>query len=226
MQYFNNLPVININDSQFRNLFKRVVINEIREDQLRNYRIQDYETLPSIANKVYGSPDYWWIIALLNNISDINFDISLPTEQIEFIATELATEKYYANSILQASIIQLTPEMLEMDIVFNNTEADDYVVILSLQANNTTLGDLTNVEYGYQKIGVNSFRIVVEDTLSTPINIGYAVFKQTDPIEELNMELFVEYFDKLLREADDKRIIRLIKEQDVGYFYHQIFISS
>lgn len=225
MKYFNNLPIIDINDLQFRNLFKRVVVNQIREDQLRNYRIQEYETLPSIANKIYGTPEYWWVIALLNNISDINFDISLPTEQIEFIATELATEKRFSNSLLQSSIIQISAAVHEYEITFINETNSDYIVLMTPVADGEQLELIKDVEFGYEKINNTTFKINIQDNIPIFFHMVYAVFKIPEKTENVNTAMFVEYFDKLLREADDKRIIRLIKEQDLGYFITQFLLA-
>lgn len=225
MKYFNNLPIIDINDLQFRNLFKRVVVNQIREDQLRTYRIQEYETLPSIANKIYKTPEYWWVIALLNNISDINFDISLPTEQIEFIATELATEKRFSNSLLRSSIIQISAAVHEYEITFVNETNSDYIVLMTPAADGDKLELIKDVEFGYEKINNTTFKINIQDNIPIFFDMVYAVFKIPEKTENVNTAMFVEYFDKLLREADDKRIIRLIKEQDLGYFITQFLLA-
>ena len=38
--------------------------------------VKQYDTLESLALKYYGRPDYFWIIAMYNNINDAFCDIS------------------------------------------------------------------------------------------------------------------------------------------------------
>lgn len=40
------------------------------------YKITQFDTLESIALKCYGRPDYYWIIAMYNNIIDVFEDIT------------------------------------------------------------------------------------------------------------------------------------------------------
>lgn len=40
------------------------------------YKVQQGDTLDSLALTYFNSPDYWWIIAFMNNISDSFINLS------------------------------------------------------------------------------------------------------------------------------------------------------
>lgn len=222
MKYFENLPIIDINDKQFRNLFQKVVIDTIEDNELINYRIKDYETLNSISYDLYGTVDYWWVIALLNNIQDISFDIPLNNEQIETIANDLATEYTFSNSILTSGSFDLTigtiisEGITIKEISFRNDDKQDYFVIITPIIDD--LNDIENLgEYGYRKINPTTFQFIVGSSPNTQ-QFTYAVFAKPKEQSIVNTSNFVKYYNALLNESDVKRNIRLIKSGNLNHF--------
>ena len=92
MKYFEQFNIVNINDQKLRDLFFKVYVDNIETNQIVNYELSDYETIKDVAYNFYGETSLWWIIALLNNVYDINFDWVLTNEQIENIASEKVIE--------------------------------------------------------------------------------------------------------------------------------------
>jgi hypothetical protein len=216
MKYFENLPVVDVNNQEYRNLFRRVVVDYVKDDQLINYKIKDYETLPSIAYNLYGSPEYWWVIALLNNIHDINFDTPLPTEQLEYISLELATNYTFSNALLQTGQILLSAGSQSIDINFRNDSLDKYVVMITPNIDTSDLIELG--DYGYEQINPTTFRLRISNILTSNIYFTYAIFVEPEQNSTINTSEYTQYFEELVSEADAKRTIRLIKSQDIGQF--------
>jgi hypothetical protein len=102
MLYFEHLPVINYDSAdteeiaKLRNLFFRLDITNIDKDYTRIYRINGESRLDLISQELYGTTDYWWIIALINNIHDIIFDLPLNEELLKQVATDRTLAVYPA----------------------------------------------------------------------------------------------------------------------------------
>lgn len=79
-----------------KNLFRRVRfrdnLNALYVASTR-YTIQTGETPEIISNRVYGSPEWYWTILILNNIIDVHND--WPVSDYEL---DLAIEKKYGNT--------------------------------------------------------------------------------------------------------------------------------
>ncbi len=223
MKYFEHLPKIDINNEEHRNIFRKVVVDYIKEQQLINYRLKDYETLPDLSYKLYASVDFWWVIALINDIYDINFDIPLPTEQIEYIAEELASHYHFENSLIQSAIITIDVETESITIPFLNVTESEYFVALLPFADEIGLQNI--VEYGYEQINNESFKINFASPLLANIQMCYGVFKKPYMVKEIDSLEFNDYFTKLLREADTKRNIRFIKAQDLSTFLTKFLLE-
>lgn len=65
------------------NISRSIFVESIDKTKLTRYRIKSNETLYEISTRLYGIPDYFWIIAQLNNIqypdlrhlmTDLEFD--------------------------------------------------------------------------------------------------------------------------------------------------------
>ena len=74
-------------DGQFINypdIFRRVGKNKYLENQLYldRYTITDGEKPEHIAHRLYGNPQYHWIILLTNNIIDVYHDWPLSTHDL------------------------------------------------------------------------------------------------------------------------------------------------
>jgi hypothetical protein len=58
------------------------------------------ETLFSVSQTLYGTQDYWWLIAVINGIYDIYFDIALSNTVIQEIADDELSDGYSASDLL------------------------------------------------------------------------------------------------------------------------------
>ena len=63
-----------------RYVFRKSIIDDI--SMFSYWTIQNHETLFSISDMLYGSPYYFWIIVLLNNMSDPLYSWPLNEEQL------------------------------------------------------------------------------------------------------------------------------------------------
>ena len=93
MEYFNFLPKITYdNIYTIRNLFYKYYFSEtIPSEYLYSYILADGESLESISFDVYNDINYWWLLAIINDIRDIIFELPLQTEVLQKIATDQST---------------------------------------------------------------------------------------------------------------------------------------
>lgn len=86
---FNNIqPVV----TNVKNLFtKYEILFEYKKnvDLILSYKVQDNEFIENVSYNVYGSPEYWWIVVVFNNIKEPFKDWPLTQDQIISIATKL-----------------------------------------------------------------------------------------------------------------------------------------
>ena len=93
MKYFDFLPTITY-DGEYtvKNLFYKYYFSEpIPNEYLYNYTLQDDETLESMSYEVYGDPVYWWLLAMINDIRDVIFEMPLNSTILQKIATDMST---------------------------------------------------------------------------------------------------------------------------------------
>ena len=84
MLYFDNLDKITYDGNAVRDIFDRVLINEISDAYISYYNVsQGHKSLYMISYSLYKTPQHWWILALLNRTFDLVFDMQLPEEIIE-----------------------------------------------------------------------------------------------------------------------------------------------
>lgn len=99
--YLNNLSIsgstYSFNNSQpvtatVKNLFNKydIVFNYRNNIELiLNYEIKENETIELVSYNVYGDVQYWWIVALFNNIQNIFSEWPLNEDQLKIVATSL-----------------------------------------------------------------------------------------------------------------------------------------
>ena len=76
---------------KFKNLFyKYHLATAIEEKYLQVYKITDGETLEDISNELYGDPEHFWTIIIVNDMLDPIFDLPLPEESIQEIARDMS----------------------------------------------------------------------------------------------------------------------------------------
>lgn len=82
-------------DSQhlITNICQRVAASadaKTNQTVLYEYEIEEGETPDIISNKLYGTPNYWWVICLINNVHDMVNDWPMTYDEIE----ELIARRY------------------------------------------------------------------------------------------------------------------------------------
>ena len=249
MRYFELLPIIDINNQQFRNLFKKVFVENMEDNQLIDTRINEYDTLTAISYNLYGSTDYWWVIACLNNIQDINFSIPLTNNQINTIAQENSTNYTFDNSIIISGNFALSGAenrngIFYKTIVFDNDEEIDfYPHITPYIQDDENYGSFEYLgEYSCFKSSNNSFTVMMligmlpPDEHSTEeyieiynkvlnITFSYVVFAKPDKSSFVDNNNFAKIYEILLKDNDKKRNIKLIKPSDLPKFL-DMFIEA
>jgi len=81
--YFDNLDIIVYENTPLKDLFKRYKIVEADIlNYLKEYFLQPEETFEEVSFRLYGSNDYWWVIALVNETFDPLFDCPLDNESL------------------------------------------------------------------------------------------------------------------------------------------------
>ncbi len=90
MFYFNNLPIISYNGDTIRDIFKEIVIvSELNNDWFSYYRMNEGQTLHDVSYELYDNISYWWLLAIINNIKDIHYDIVFNDEILQKLAKDL-----------------------------------------------------------------------------------------------------------------------------------------
>ena len=85
-QYFKNHPLINYNGQQMRNLLSSAQITKEVLASTTNflpYKIQEGDTITSVAFNYYGSVDYAWLVLFSNDATDIYSFWPKTEEQIQ-----------------------------------------------------------------------------------------------------------------------------------------------
>lgn len=101
MKYFRLLPTINYGDAVLRNIFNKYILTSPIENKYLFTRIlNEHETLKDIAYDEYGDPELWWVLAIINDIRDIIFDLPLDDDTLQNIARDMATENGSLNTAL------------------------------------------------------------------------------------------------------------------------------
>ncbi|MDX9694586.1 MAG: hypothetical protein RBT49_02245 [Bacteroidales bacterium] len=90
MFYFNNLPSINYGFDTIRDIFKEIYVeSELNNDWFSFYRMSDEQTLHDVSYELYGSINYWWLLAIINGIKDVHFDTSIDDNILQKLAKDL-----------------------------------------------------------------------------------------------------------------------------------------
>lgn len=132
MFYFDNLPIVNYDSAdteemaKLRNIFYRLSISELRDDYTRFYRIDGNKRLDNISQELYGTPHYWWILAFVNNIQDIIFDMPLNEELLQQVATDRTITEY--GSLVAPGALVYRAEQLEELVAENDDKRKIRVV--------------------------------------------------------------------------------------------------
>lgn len=100
MLYFENLPIIDYDydnteqTAKMRNIFFNLNLSNMDPEYLQYYRIDGYKRLEDISFELYGTTNYWWLLALVNDIKDFIFDLPIHEEILQSVAAERTVAKY------------------------------------------------------------------------------------------------------------------------------------
>lgn len=114
MEYFRLLPKINydVKNYTIRNLFQKFDFTEAISDKyLYNYTLKDEENLETVSFDIYQDPIYWWLLAIINDISDVIFDLPLSTE----ILQRIARDQSMVNDVLDLELFSINYDILEKE---------------------------------------------------------------------------------------------------------------
>jgi len=104
LQYFSNLPTLEYTISsisstaKMKNIFFHLNIILDDNEFIDIYRIDGIKRLDTISFELYNKTDYWWILALLNKIDDIIFDLPI-SEEILYLIAKDRTKKIYGDDV-------------------------------------------------------------------------------------------------------------------------------
>ena len=99
-QYFSQFPLTNYNLSgvngntiEVTDIFRRVKARSKLADNITlfdKYDVQEGESPETVAYKIYGSADYFWVVTLVNNIVNRYYDWPLD----EYVFQQYVADKY------------------------------------------------------------------------------------------------------------------------------------
>lgn len=104
MELFKNLPTINYNGKTLRNLnFRPKLIEDINieSEAFYPYVVKEGERIDTVSYLYYDSPDYVWLIMLINDIIDPYHDWYLTTRQLE----KKVIKKYGSVAAAQSQVL-------------------------------------------------------------------------------------------------------------------------
>jgi hypothetical protein len=136
-QYFETFPNRvydlegNGNGTLVKDIFRRMKVRDNVKNNLAlmaTYDVQDGDTPETISYKHFGSTDYFWVICLMNDITDRFYDWPLTNSAFE----EYVKQKYdnpqaihhYEKDQLSGSTTGNGPADYEHKIEVNSTDAD------------------------------------------------------------------------------------------------------
>lgn len=112
MKYFKLLPVIPYGNAELRNIFNKYVLQTpIEAKYLFTRLLKDDETLEDIAYDEYGNPELWWVLAIINDIRDVVFDLSIDEDALQTIAKEMST----TDGVLDTTLYIRNYELLQVE---------------------------------------------------------------------------------------------------------------
>ncbi len=94
MKHFENLPTITYSPTnlettvEMKNLFYTLDIIIQNNNFIELYVIEGVKRLDNISYELYDTTEHWWILAKINSINDIIFDLPLEEEVLRKIAED------------------------------------------------------------------------------------------------------------------------------------------
>jgi Tfp pilus assembly protein PilE len=152
-----------------------------------NYTIRDGDTPEILSAKLYGNPEYHWIIMMLNDIVDIENDWPLQYNAINrFIEKKYSAPEYADTSNTEVS-----------GVVWSQQNTQSYYKVLTTTHNgNDTIKEFEIDEQSYNDLQFSQ----TDKTLSDGNTITVKISKKTKSYYEYENEL-----------NESKRIIKILK---------------
>lgn len=94
MQHFENLPTITYTPSNvdstasMKNIFNTLEFTINNNNFVELYVIEGIKRLDSISFELYDTTEYWWILAKLNSINNIIYDLPIDEGVLRNVATD------------------------------------------------------------------------------------------------------------------------------------------
>jgi len=196
-KYFSYFPkTIYTLDSSNADAVTSIVSRFAFESSFRNntavyyeYNIQDSDTPEIIANKFYGDSEKHWVVLMLNQIVDPQFD--WPLDQRTIIS--FINEKYSANASVGQSGITWAQ---------GNTHSYYKIETRTTNSTNTELQTKLQIDANtYANVAATTTNLTLEDGNSITIKVS----KETKS-----------YYDYEVEQNETKRIIKLLKPEFVS----------
>jgi hypothetical protein len=197
-KYFNYFPktVYSLDDTNNVDVVTSIVSRFAFESSFRDntavyyeYNIQDSDTPEIIANKFYGDSEKHWVVLMLNQIVDPQFD--WPLDQRTIIS--YMDEKYSAN----ASVGQSGVSWAQANI-------HSYYKVETRTTNSTNTDLQTKIQVDantYANVAATTTNLTLEDGNSITIKVS----KETKS-----------YYDYEVEQNETKRTIKLLKPEFVS----------
>lgn len=90
---FNNIQPIKV---KLLNIFEHISILEKFKQNILNfdpYVIKDYDRIETVSFDKYGSIDYWWVIAIVNDMKNLFTDWPLTESQLAELSQRMFTKE-------------------------------------------------------------------------------------------------------------------------------------
>jgi len=197
-KYFNYFPktVYSLDDTNNVDVVTSIVSRFAFESSFRDntavyyeYNVQDSDTPEIIANKFYGDSEKHWVVLMLNQIVDPQFD--WPLDQRTIIS--FINEKYSANASAGQSGITWAQ---------GNTHSYYKVETRTTNSTNTELQTKLQVDSNtYANVAASTTNLLLEDGNSITITVS----KETKT-----------YYDYEVEQNENKRTIKLLKPEFVS----------
>jgi hypothetical protein len=170
------------------------------------YNIDDGDTPEILASKVYGSPEKHWVILMMNDIIDPQFDWPLTYSEFNQYIEEKYSQPDYANTT------NTSVSGLSWSQNINNVEA--YYKVVTKQINDTITIEKFEVDantYANNTLMGISLEYGDTYTLRDGVNVNLKTTKTTQTYYEYEQEL-----------NESKRTIKLLKPEFVPYLEEEL----
>jgi hypothetical protein len=199
-KYFSKFPKVyyNLNNTNDLNVVTNITARFTIEEKLKdnatsyfNYTILDGDTPEIVAAKLYGSSERHWIILLMNNIIDPQYDWPLQYDTLN---------RYIANKYSAAEYANTQNTSIPGIIWAQQNTHSYYKRETTITQNESTFVD--------QQISFQDFTFLAPFTRTYNFSDGTSA--------DLNTSKYTKtYYDYELEENENKRIIKILKTEFV-----------